>query len=73
MNSDLTSRNILRYQELGVLRLFYDAPREELRAYCLENLGPLVEADRANGSALVSTLKAYLHNNCNLVKAAFTA
>ena len=70
MNSDLTSRNILRYQELGVLRLFYDAPREELRAYCLENLGPLVEADRANGSALVSTLKAYLHNNCNLVKAA---
>lgn len=70
MNSDLTTHNILSYQELGVLRLFYDVSQEELRAYCMENLGPLLNADQDNNSALVPTLKAYLHSNCNLVKAA---
>lgn len=70
MTSVSKNRSVMHYQELGVLRLFYELPREELRSYCLENLLKLIEADRDNGSSLIATLRAYQQNDCNLVATA---
>ena len=67
MDAVLKNHSVLHYYELGILRLFSDLPREKLRAYCMENLAPLIRADQENGSALIPTLRVYLQNNCNLI------
>lgn len=60
---------MLHYSELGIFRLFFEIENpEEIRKYSRENLGPLLEADRKNGSDLVGTLRSYLYNNCNLLR-----
>ena len=53
---------VLHYSELGIFRLFFEIENpEEIRKYSRENLGPLLEADRKNGSDLVGTLRSYLY------------
>lgn len=69
MAKGISREKVLHYSELGIFRLFFEIQNpEEIRSYCLENLGPLLEADRKNGSDLMGTLRSYLYNNCNLLR-----
>ena len=69
MAKGISREQVLHYSELGIFRLFVEIENpEEIRKYSRENLGPLLEADRKNGSDLVGTLRSYLYNNCNLLR-----
>ena len=69
MAKGISREQVLHYSELGIFRLFFEIQNpEEIRKYSRENLGPLLEADRKNGSDLVGTLRSYLYNNCNLLR-----
>ncbi len=60
----------LSFDELGLYRVLHAVPAHELRRYCDDLLGPLVEHDRAHGSDLLRTLEAYLRNDRNVAASA---
>jgi purine catabolism regulator len=53
---------VILYDELGFYRVLsqYPLDSEEMRQFCHETLGPLVEYDRRTKSDLVKTLEVYL-------------
>ncbi len=53
-------RRLIYFDDLGIYRLLLSASGTELKAFHDESLGLLVAHDREKGSALVSTLDAYL-------------
>lgn len=63
---------VVGYEQLGVYRLLHrfgtDDP--ELRRYCDDLIGPLVEHDRARGTDLVRTLDRYLRNERSITATA---
>lgn len=64
-------RPIMRYTDLGVLRLLLpleDAPA--LREFCQETLAPLIHADHHQSDGLLTTLDHWLAANGNLTEAA---
>lgn len=62
---------ITRFSELGIIRLLADFDDTyELKRYCYCVLKPLINSDNESHTPYVQTLEAYLHSNCNLVKAA---
>jgi purine catabolism regulator len=57
---------IVEYEDLGVYRLLHRlAAGPELRRYCEDLLGPLLEHDGLRGTDLVATLDRYLRNGRN--------
>jgi purine catabolism regulator len=61
---------VLRHDELGVYRLLYQLPPDELRRQVDEALGPLAAYDRERRGSLVHTLECYLRNDRNGVATA---
>jgi purine catabolism regulator len=61
---------VLLHDELGVYRLLYQLPPDELRRQVDEALGPLAAYDREHRGSLVHTLECYLRNDRNGVAAA---
>lgn len=61
--------NILHYRNLGIVKLLFELNNtKELRAYCEENIGSIIEYDKKYSTDLLMTLKGYLMNGQNLVK-----
>lgn len=61
----------IAYERLGVYRLLHRLSSDpELRSYCEDLLGPLLERDRARGTELVATLDRYLANGRNIAATA---
>ncbi|MEG0307986.1 MAG: PucR family transcriptional regulator ligand-binding domain-containing protein [Clostridium sp.] len=61
--------DIIEYSNLGIYRLLFEVENiDEIKKYYNEVLGNLLEYDRKNDTNLIDTLKAYLFNNCNLIK-----
>lgn len=65
------SSYICDYEKIGIMRLLLNHNTvEDLRQYCNEVLGPLLEYDEKEGTEYVRTLGKYLNCNCNLVATA---
>lgn len=62
--------NRMYYEDLGVCKLLFEIPDGPRDAFCLEQLGPLIQEDRDSHSNLVDTLRAYLMGGCNTLQAA---
>jgi purine catabolism regulator len=60
---------VVEHDELGVYRLFLHVPTHELRTYCEEMLGPLLDYDRRHSGSLLRTLETYLRAGRNGVVA----
>ena len=64
-----SSRSILCFDELGVLRLIYaENPEKEIENYITETLGELVTSDNTRNADLLNTLECYLNNLGNIRK-----
>ncbi|HEX5418003.1 MAG TPA: helix-turn-helix domain-containing protein [Chloroflexota bacterium] len=62
---------VTAYPDLGVYRLLYAfRTSEELRTFCQETLGPLLEYDEKNSTAYVETLDAFFQHDASLRAAA---
>lgn len=62
---------VVPFDELGIYRLLHAvAPPAELRRYCEDLLGPLLEHDRTHRSDLLRTLETYLRNDRNVAATA---
>jgi DNA-binding PucR family transcriptional regulator len=63
---------VLGYEQLGVYRVLhrFGTDDAELRRYCDDLIGPLVEHDRARGTDLVRTLDRYLRNERSITATA---
>ncbi|WP_195986901.1 PucR family transcriptional regulator [Clostridium sp. D53t1_180928_C8] len=60
---------IIKYKELGIIRWLVEvADIKEIKQYCYENLGPILEHDKNHGMDLMGTLKCYFQNNRHLLK-----
>ncbi|AWZ47673.1 PucR family transcriptional regulator [Clostridiaceae bacterium 14S0207] len=60
---------VIKYNELGIVRLLVElADIKDIKQYCYENLGPILEYDKKHGTDLIGTLKCYFQNNRHLVK-----
>lgn len=60
---------IVRYNELGIIRLLAELSTiDDIKQYCYENLGPILEHDKKHATDLIGTLKCYFQNNRHLVK-----
>ncbi|MGG4032800.1 PucR family transcriptional regulator ligand-binding domain-containing protein [Paenibacillus cisolokensis] len=58
--------NIVRYRELGVYMLLYRLQgSEELAEFSRMYVAPLLEMDRKQQGSLLTTLRTYIHCNCN--------
>ncbi len=61
--------NILHYRNLGIVKLLFELnDTRELKAYCEENIGCIIEYDKKYSTDLLMTLKGYLMNGQNLVR-----
>ncbi len=61
--------NILHYGDLGIIKLLFELNNtKELRTYCQETIGCIIEYDQKYTTELLMTLKSYLLNGQNLVK-----
>lgn len=59
-------RSVSCYSDLGILRLLLADPGSaDLTRFVAETLGPVVEYDRSNGTALLPTLRAYVEADCS--------
>jgi hypothetical protein len=66
-------RRVVRYADLGVLRLILplqSADAATLADFCRDTLAPLIRADAHHDDALLLTLEAYFAANGNLTEAA---
>lgn len=54
------------FADLGLARILYNHDRQELKEFYTETLGALVDFDQEQGNNLMSTLEAYLKNQCDL-------
>lgn len=61
---------VLGHNELGVYRLLYQLPTEELKRYVTEALEPLLEYDRRRNGCLLQTLECYFRHDRNRVTTA---
>lgn len=60
---------IIKYKELGIIRWLVElSDIKEIKRYCYENLGPILEYDKKHGMDLMGTLKCYFQNNRHLLK-----
>lgn len=68
-------RNVLmNFGEIGVYGLLFQIEsKEQLEAYHHRILGKLVSYDKKNGTPLLTTLEAFIKNNCNLQKTSKSA
>ncbi len=68
-------RNVLmNFGEIGVYGLLFQIEsKEQLEAYFHRILGKLVSYDQKNGTVLLTTLEAFIVNNCNLQKTSRSA
>ncbi len=64
------SRPIYVYEQLGIYKLLFDIPREKLRSYYQDVIGPLNEYDEKYKSDLVASLFVYFEENGNVVQTA---
>jgi purine catabolism regulator len=62
------------FDEVGIYRLFFQSiDNQELISFARHLVGPLMEYDQKKAGSLISTLKAYLNNGCNLTTTAQAA
>jgi len=55
------------FDEVGIYRLFFQSvDNQELVSFARQLVGPLMEYDRKKAGLLITTLKSYLSNGCNL-------
>lgn len=69
----LPDRRVVRFADLGVLRLIlplHAADAAALADFCQDTLAPLIRADAHHDDALLGTLEAYFAANGNLTEAA---
>ncbi len=60
----------MSYDDLGVFKLFFDVPDAVRKAYCQEQLQPLLEEDDRTNSNLINTLLYYLRFGGNIQQSA---
>lgn len=66
-----TGHDIMDYDESGSFKLLLSLDKKsDLEQYYSAAIKPLLESDRVHGTEYVSTLLAYLKNNCNLQETA---
>lgn len=61
---------VLGHDEIGVYRLLYQIPPEELRRYVAEALEPLMDYDNRRNGRLLETLECYFRHDRNRVTTA---
>lgn len=62
------------FDEVGIYRLFFQSiDNQELVSFAKHLVGPLMEYDQKKAGSLISTLKSYLNNGCNLTTTAQAA
>ncbi len=62
---------VTHYDELGLLRFVQMSETSvEIRSYCIDMLGPLLEHDRRSSAKLLETLRVFLESNQNHAEAA---
>lgn len=67
----INRKNVFNYKKLGILKLLFDGrDYQELEEYYQETLGLLVEYDRNFESNLVESVRVFLEENGNGIKAA---
>ena len=63
------TNNILYYEELGILSLFFELDRKDLlKEFSNQVLGGLIDYDKKHKGELLKTVEVYLNNNCNIIK-----
>ena len=63
------TNNILYYEELGILTLFFELDRKDLlKEFSNQVLGGLIDYDKKHKGELLKTVEVYLNNNCNIIK-----
>ncbi len=63
-------REVLHFRDIGVYRIIHTAgSKGELKEFCLDTIGPLIDYDQKNNASLLQTLSTILEQSGNLKEA----
>ena len=71
LQQQLKSYGHVRFQDLGVYRVIYGVDdKEELKSFCIDTIGPLIDYDRQHEGCLMETIFVFLDCGNNLKRTA---